>query len=215
MMQLQPQASGDEMLWHAGMAFLSGILGSFLVWACSLLSRRSSPPAGSAGSLSILLRNLMFRAWGSTITRWRGPGGPPRRKWAATPAGASLLFFHGKAEDPKYFIENQRPGQNPHDDSSPGSRPARGPAARHPGSGDGPSAQAPPAHHRCHPHASRLRGHSAFLQEGPGDPEARVEDFHYHGPRPNTREQGIIMLADKVGAACALSKSPPPSGCLV
>ena len=33
-------------------------------------------------------------------------------------------------------------------------------------------------------------------------------DFRYPGPRPSTREQGIIMLADKVEAACRSIKHP-------
>jgi hypothetical protein len=42
------------------------------------------------------------------------------------------------------------------------------------------------------------------------DPEVNEADFRYPGPRPNTREAGIIHLADKVEAACRSVREPTP-----
>jgi hypothetical protein len=35
-------------------------------------------------------------------------------------------------------------------------------------------------------------------------------DFSYPGPKPNTREAGLIMLADKIEAACRSIREPSP-----
>ena len=42
------------------------------------------------------------------------------------------------------------------------------------------------------------------------DPDVDPELFRYPGPKPNTREAGIVHLADKVEAACRSIKEPTP-----
>ena len=42
------------------------------------------------------------------------------------------------------------------------------------------------------------------------DPDVDEADFRYPGPRPSTREMGIIMLADKTEAACRSIQDPTP-----
>ena len=37
-----------------------------------------------------------------------------------------------------------------------------------------------------------------------------ASDFRYPGPKPNTREAGVIMLADKIEAACRSIREPNP-----
>jgi membrane-associated HD superfamily phosphohydrolase len=49
------------------------------------------------------------------------------------------------------------------------------------------------------------------LQQGePDDPPPSEIEFRYPGPRPNTRETGILMLADSVEAASRSIDQPTP-----
>ena len=46
---------------------------------------------------------------------------------------------------------------------------------------------------------------------GMGEEESKEVDYRYPGPKPKTREAGIIMLADSVGATSRNLTNPPPS----
>ena len=50
--------------------------------------------------------------------------------------------------------------------------------------------------------------HQAVQSEGPK--QVQEEHFRYPGPRPRTRETGIVMLADGVEASCRTLKVPTP-----
>ncbi len=118
-------------------------------------------------------------------------------------------YFHdiGKIASPRYYMENQADDVNPHDDLQPEA-----------------SAQAIFGHvreglaltkrHRVPP---RVR---AFIPEHHGtrlvmyfyrkaralDPDTDPEVYRYAGPRPQSRETGIVMLADSVEAIVRASK---------
>jgi putative nucleotidyltransferase with HDIG domain len=122
-------------------------------------------------------------------------------------------YYHdvGKLTDPQYFVENQRPGVNPHDQLSPdeSARIIR----RHVTEGLvlAREAKLPPAvanfipeHHgtteiRIFLHRARRLGLAIDL-----------EDFRYPGPRPRSVETAVAMLADAAEAAVRVLDDPTP-----
>ena len=141
---------------------------------------------------------------------------------AAKAIGANSLFcrvaafYHdiGKVRKPEYFIENQR-GVNPHERLQPsmsaliisshvkdGIRMAR--EARIPEQ----IVDIIPQHH-----GTRLM--TFFYEKAkkltPPGSEVNDDDFRYPGPKPQTKEAAIFMLADGVEAAARTIEEPTPS----
>jgi putative nucleotidyltransferase with HDIG domain len=163
-----------------------------------------------------LLRQLMLRAPG-TYHHSVIVGSLSEAACEAIGANALLArvacYFHdiGKGVKPQYFVENQREG-NRHDRMSPEQ-----------------SAQVIINHVRDG-HLLALQYQlpkpiidNIFMHHGTGiiqyfynkakeqAPEGTVVDdnlFRYPGPKPDSREAGIIMLADKIEAACRTIQSP-------
>lgn len=122
-------------------------------------------------------------------------------------------YYHdiGKAKNPQYFAENQKAGENPHDRLKPNM-----------------SALVIKAHvkdgiemarqHRlpvviqdfiAQHHGTSLIRYFYFKakeQEDPDIQEVEEKDYRYPGPRPQTRETAICLLADGIEAA---SRSMP------
>lgn len=139
---------------------------------------------------------------------------------AAEAVGADPLlarvgtYYHdvGKLRRPGFFVENQVGGQNPHDRMAP-SLSALAVAAH---VRDGlelarqyrlPKVVADfiPQHHGTSLMAYFYH-RAVEQQQGPVDPEA----FRYEGPKPQTREAAIVMLADGVEAAARSVQNPTP-----
>ena len=137
---------------------------------------------------------------------------------AARAVGANPLLarvggmFHdiGKMHRPEYFIENQR-GENPHDRLSPrlsvlilrehirhGVRLARQHGLP----------EAVVAIIQTHHGTSLIRPFFAKARDMGESPDPA--EFSYPGPRPWTKEQAIVMLADSVEAACRSLERPTP-----
>ena len=140
---------------------------------------------------------------------------------AAAAIGADSLltrvgvYYHdvGKIDRPHYFIENQLSGRNPHDRLKPST-----------------SAQVVRNHVveglRMAEQEKLPRCVTAFIAEHHGtqnisffleqareadpDSEIDVRDFSYPGPRPQTRETAIVMLADSVESAARVLPDPTP-----
>ncbi|MCL2740632.1 MAG: HDIG domain-containing protein [Oscillospiraceae bacterium] len=130
---------------------------------------------------------------------------------AAEAIGANTLmsraaaYFHdcGKLLDPNMFKENQY-GENPHDMMTPYESAAV--ISRHPMDGyeiaakhkiPAPVRNVIVSHHGTTPMSYFL----VNAQRLYGEPNVRVDDFRYPGPKPQTKEGAIIMLADSVEAA--------------
>ncbi len=141
---------------------------------------------------------------------------------AATEIGANPIlakvcgYYHdiGKLKQPLYFIENQSYGRNKHDKLAPSM-----------------SALILIAHVKNGVEIARehklgqviidtTQQHhgtsliSYFYEKAKaikGEDAVNIDDFRYPGPRPQTREAGLVMLADVVEAASRTLENPTPS----
>ncbi|MEX0748285.1 MAG: HDIG domain-containing metalloprotein, partial [Rhodothermales bacterium] len=140
---------------------------------------------------------------------------------AADAVGANALLtrvgalYHdiGKMLKPEYFVENQRPGTNPHTQLKP--RMSALIIASHVKEGleMGRQYKLPqrvldfiPMHHGT----TRIEFfyRKALDQRKDGDPEILESEFRYPGPRPHSKETGILILADSVEAASRSLSDP-------
>ncbi|MEM0962661.1 MAG: HDIG domain-containing metalloprotein [Bacteroidota bacterium] len=141
---------------------------------------------------------------------------------AADAIGANALrarvgaLYHdiGKMLKPEYFIENQQPGENPHEKIKPSM-----------------SALVIAAHVKEGVQLGREQGlpqvvidfigshhgtglieffYRKALEESDEPDLIDESDYRYPGPRPNSHEQAIVMLADSVEAASRSLDKPTP-----
>jgi hypothetical protein len=125
---------------------------------------------------------------------------------------AALYHDMGKLSKPEYFIENQGRAKNPHDKIAPSmstlvisSHVKRGvEMARQHRLGD-EIAGIIEQHHGT----SLIRYFFNKAKEAGDNP--REEDYSYPGPKPQTREAAIVMLADAVEASSRVLADPTPS----
>lgn len=142
---------------------------------------------------------------------------------AAGEIGANALlvrvgvYYHdiGKVKKPQYFVENQPPGRNPHDKLKPIT--SAGIVREHVDDGLELAEEA------------RLPDTvKAFITEHHGtqkisffwdravelepDVEPNAKDFRYGGPKPQSRETAIVLLADSVESAARVLQDPTPEG---
>lgn len=217
----EPTAGAVQPVWDAAFAFAAGLLSAFLV----LVLVPIFESMGFVTDLQLLelanlnhplMRNLMLRAPG---TYHHSVMVGTLAEAASEAIGCNALlarvasYFHdiGKAVTPQYFVENQVPGHNRHDRLSPQMstriivdhvRNGAAIARRH-------KLPQPIIDNIWMHHGTGLL-YYFFRKAQEVDPEAREEDFRYPGPRPNTREAGVIHLADKVEAACRSIQHPTP-----
>ena len=207
--------------WEAVLAFAGGVVSAFLVLGMvplfELVGYDTDLKLLELGNLDHpLLRNLMLRAPGSyhhsvmvgTLA-----------EAAAEAIGANALlcrvcsYFHdiGKAVRPAYFVENQRDGVNRHERLGPHQsarviidhvRDGGNIAKKH---------KLPrPVIDNIYMHHGTGLVHYFYARAKAKDPMVDASDFRYPGPKPNTREAGVIMLADKIEAACRSIREPNP-----
>jgi len=141
---------------------------------------------------------------------------------AATDIGANPLlakvcgYYHdiGKIEKPLYFIENQPVSLNKHDKLAPSmskrilvSHVKEGVKIAKEYKLGQPIIDSIIQHHGTsvisyfYDKAKKLKGNHAVS----------VDDFRYPGPRPQTKEAGLVMLADMLEAASRTLTNPTPS----
>jgi putative nucleotidyltransferase with HDIG domain len=166
-----------------------------------------------------LLRELSEKAPG-TWTHSQAVGALAEE--AARAIGGNPLFcrvaalYHdvGKVKKPEYYVENQR-GANPHDRLSPSMSALVIAAHVKDGIRMARAAGVPeqivdviPQHH-----GTRLMTYFYEKAKRLADPETgppNAEDFRYPGPKPQTREAAIFMLADGVEAAARTAGDANP-----
>jgi hypothetical protein len=140
---------------------------------------------------------------------------------AAEAIGANPLFarvaayYHdvGKMRQPEYFVENQKDGRNPHDGMVP--QMSARILVRHVKEGiayahENRLPQALIDIVPQHPGTRFMRYFHERAKQQAGDEgmAVREEDFRYPGPRPQSREAALIMLADGVEAMSHLIQEP-------
>jgi putative nucleotidyltransferase with HDIG domain len=124
-------------------------------------------------------------------------------------------YYHdiGKSVIPEYFIENQYGGENPHDRLSPHMSALVIASHVKEGYELGLRYGLPEAILdiiRQHHGTSLMASIYHKAQEKAGDDTVDESAFRYPGPKPQTREAGIVMLADLVEAASrSLSERTP------
>jgi len=125
-------------------------------------------------------------------------------------------YYHdvGKVLKPEYFVENQR-GANPHDALSPSMSALVIQSHVKEGLEMANKAKLPLAirqgiatHHGTK--LIRYFHNKALEAADPEMGEVRESDYRYPGPKPHTKELGILLLADAVEAAARTIETPTP-----
>ena len=150
---------------------------------------------------------------------------------AASEVGANPLlarvcgYYHdiGKITKPFYFIENQKDAKNKHEKLAPSmsslvliSHVKEGVEIAREYKLGAPVIDAIQQHHGTslityfYEKAKRLKKEENEKYPGK-EKDINVDDFRYPGPKPQTREAGLVMLADIVEAAARTLESPTPS----
>lgn len=123
-------------------------------------------------------------------------------------------YYHdiGKIKKPEFFIENQMDGYNKHEELSPYmsvlvvlSHVKDGIELAKEHNLGQPIIDAIAQHH-----GTRLVAFF-YAKALKLDPSVKEENFRYLGPKPKTREVGLIMMADAVEAACRVLEEPSPA----
>lgn len=120
-------------------------------------------------------------------------------------------YYHdvGKKMEPEYFVENQMGGSNIHEDLSPLDSSKH--IINHVVHGIELAKQYKlpqriidfiPAHH------GKTMVSYFYEKEKRQNPDAEIGDFRYPGPKPQTKETGIVMLADTIEAAARAIEDP-------
>ena len=132
--------------------------------------------------------------------------------------GKVMCYYHdiGKMEHPNYFIENQKPGHNPHDHISPFMSKTLLIAHVKDGIELGHRFKlgTPIMDGIIQHHGTTLIAffyNKALELRAEGEPEVLEDEFRYPGPKPQFRESALCMLADSIEAAARSLDEPTPS----
>ena len=124
-------------------------------------------------------------------------------------------YYHdiGKLKRPQYFVENQTRGQNPHDKLKP--QQSAQIIRNHVRDGIelAEEAHLPPVVLAFIPEHHGTTDIKFFLHRARGrtpDTALDLEDFRYPGPRPQSVETAVVMLADSAEAAVRVLDDPTP-----
>ncbi len=125
-----------------------------------------------------------------------------------------MAYYHdiGKSHHPEYFIENQRPSYNPHNELSP--HMSRTILIAHVKDG----AEMALEHNLGEPIIDGILQHhgttlisffyNKALSEENDKSEIFEDDFRYPGPKPQFREAALVMLGDSIEAAARSLNEP-------
>ncbi len=125
-------------------------------------------------------------------------------------------YYHdiGKMEKPDYFVENQRGGRNPQDRLSPTMSALLLVNHVRRGSEMAKEHGLPEEIRDCIEQHHGTSVMSCFYQKAKelnGGNAVREEEFRYPGPKPQTKETALLMLADAVEAASRALRDPSVS----
>mgnify|MGYP000067286734 FL=1 len=129
---------------------------------------------------------------------------------AATSIGANAVFcrvasyYHdlGKTKRPKFYVENQQNGENPHNKISPFMSTLIITSHTKDGAEMAKEYQIPKEiRDIMYEHQGTTFLAYFYNAAKKIDPNVEKEEFRYSGPKPKTKESAIIMLADSIEAA--------------
>jgi hypothetical protein len=220
-----PTFSAADLMWEMAFAFLGG-MGSGLI--ASGLAPLVEIAFGYTSDIKLLelanldrplLRRLMLEAPGtyhhSVIVGSLVEAAAAQIN--ANPLMAKVCgYYHdiGKINKPLYFVENQTDGKNRHDKLAPTM--SKRILIAHVKDGVDIARQ-----HKLgqliidtiqQSHGTSLIAYFyEKARQQQGEDAVKADDFRYPGPRPQTREAGLVMLADAVEAASRTLDNPTPS----
>lgn len=212
---------------RATFAFLSGILAYSLAWL--LL-----PAFEALFKITTDIRLLELSNLNSQILRHLAVEAPGTyhhslltgtlSEAAAEAIGANPLlarvgaYYHdiGKIRKPEYFVENQAFGINKHEELSPNMSCMIIASHVRDGLELAKEFRLPPMIRDMIPQHHGTRVMSYFFQKAKGSLNRTTQgvletDFRYPGPRPESKEAAIMMMADSVEAASRTLTAPSPA----
>lgn len=215
---LLPDRAGVDLVWMlvaSGVAGLGSVIimmgGSYILGAAFGVATRIQLME-LAQLTHPLLRDLQERAPG-TFHHSVIVGNLAERAADLTGADSLLVrvgaYFHdiGKIAKPAFYIENQAGGENPHDRLDPNTSAKM--VSEHVRAGMKLTAKHRiPARVRAfvpEHHGTRLVTYF-YRKASAEDPNVDAERFRYPGPKPQSKETAIVMLADSVEAVVRASK---------
>lgn len=210
-------ATAADLFWGVFCAFLGGVGSAIFTMIAAPLVESFSNYTSDIKLLELanlnhpLLRELIVRAPGTYHhSHMAGILGEA----AAEAIGAKALlvrvgaYYHdiGKIKKPSYFIENAKAGENKHERLSPHMSALIVAAHVKDGMEMAQRAGVPRAIARMIPEHHGTRLMSFFYEKAKEQEDASVQrveekEFRYPGPKPQTREAAILMLADATEAA--------------
>ncbi len=223
---LQMESVGGLSLpWHAGIAFLGGIV-------CSIVTTGITPLVevifGYSTDIKLMelanldrpiLKRLMLESPG---TYHHSVLVGTLVEAAASEIGANPIlakvcgYYHdiGKINKPLYFIENQAGGKNRHDKLAPSMSSLILIAHIKDGVEIATQNKLGPEiidAIRQHHGTSLIKFFFEKAKQLKGEDAVNIRDFRYPGPKPQTKEFGLVMLADIVEAASRTLDDPTPA----
>ncbi|MGD8366515.1 MAG: HDIG domain-containing protein [Desulfobacterales bacterium] len=216
---------GFKVLWDWMFAFLGGIGASIITLGLAPMIEMVFSYTTEISLLELanldrpILRRLMIEAPG---TYHHSVIVGSMVEAAASEIGANPLlakvcgYYHdiGKMKKPLYFIENQMDGKNRHDKLAPSmssliliAHVKDGVEIARKNKLGQPIIDAIRQHHG----SSLIAYFYEKAKQQRGEDAVNIDDFRYPGPRPQTKETGLVMLADVVEAASRTLYNPTPS----
>jgi len=217
--------TGVKLLWDAAFAFQAGIVAGMITAGIAPLIEIAFDYKTDITLLELanldqpLLRRLMLEVPG---TYHHSVLVGSMVEAAASEIGANPLlaktsgYYHdiGKLKNPLYFIENQPNGKNRHDKLAPSMSSLI--LISHIKNGveiakQNKLGQAIIDNIRQHHGTSLISFFYEKAKQLKGEDAVEIDNFRYPGPKPLTREAGIVMLADVAEAASRTLQNPTPS----
>jgi putative nucleotidyltransferase with HDIG domain len=219
------ELSSSKLLWDWAFAFMGGLVAGILTAGIVPLVEIAFDYTTDITLLEFahldrpIMRRLMIEAPG---TYHHSVIVGSLVEAAAAEIGANPLmakvcgYYHdiGKIKKPLYFIENQTDGKNKHDKLAPsmssliliahikdGVEIAR----------ENKLGQMITDTIRQHHGTSQIKYFYEKAKQLKGEDSVKIDDFRYPGPKPQTKEAGLVMLADVVEAASRTLENPTPS----
>ena len=219
------QLSGAKLLWDWAFGFMGGIGAGIVTAGIVPLVEMAFGYTTDISLLELasldrpILRRLMIEAPG---TYHHSVIVGSLVEAAASEIGANHLlakvcgYYHdiGKIKKPLYFIENQKSGANRHDHLAPSMSSLI--LISHVKNGveiarENKLGQLIIDTIRQHHGTSIIKYFYEKARQQKGDDSVNIDNFRYAGPKPQTREAGLVMLADVVEAASRTLDNPTPS----